>query len=187
MAHRSALRSHGMTAAEFLHYDAPEGRAELVRGEVQVTPPPGDRHGTTVLVLVERLAPFVRQHGLGRLWIEAGFELIALPRTVREPDIAFVRAGRVLPVSDGFVRGAPDLAVEVRSPSDTEARMREKLDDYSASGVSLVWLVDPRKRTARVISRGFPDRELSVADVLEGGELLPGFSLPLAELFEAVG
>jgi Uma2 family endonuclease len=187
MARRSALRSQGMTATEFLHHDTGEGRAELVRGEVQWTPPPGGRHGRTVLVLVRHLDPFVERHRLGSLFVDAGFELIELPRTVRAPDIAFVRAGRALVVTDGFVRGAPDLAIEVLSSSETASRLREKLEDYAVSGVSLVWVVDPRGRTVRVIERGLPERVLSVADVLEGGELLPGLTLPLDGLFAAVG
>jgi Uma2 family endonuclease len=183
MAHRSVLSPHGMTAAEFLYCDTGEGRAELVRGEVQLIPPPGGLHGATASALHERLAPFVRQRGLGRLLLDAGFELIELPRTVRAPDISFIRAGRVLAVTDGFVRGAPDLAIEVLSPSETESRLREKLDDYAVSGVSAVWVVDPRAQTVTVINRRSSERELHLGDVLDGGDLLPGFALPLDELF----
>jgi Uma2 family endonuclease len=147
---------------------------------------PGGRHGIIVGNLLTRLTIHVRANALGRVFSAAGFELLNLPRTVRAPDIAFVRAER-LPaegVGAGFMRLAPDLVVEVLSPSETTSRLEEKLNDYRAAGTPLVWIIDPETRTVMVVPADGPVRRLRADDVLDGGDVIPGFLCRVAEVFE---
>jgi Uma2 family endonuclease len=182
---RPAVLATNLSVDEFLAYPTPDGNAELVRGEIRVSRWPGAAHGSVVAEIFGRLFNHVTERRLGRLFTNAGFELLELPRTVRVPDIAFVRADR-LP-ADGLgprpLRIAPDLAVEVLSPSETRARIREKLDDYRASRIPLVWLIDPRARTVTVVEGELPDRRLGESDTLDGGEVVRGFSCEIRELF----
>jgi Uma2 family endonuclease len=104
---------------------------------------------------------------------------------VLAPDVAFVRADR-LPAeeeADRFARLAPDLAVEIISPSDTGPEVDEKVGLYLGAGVPLVWVVDPRRKTVRVWKGDGTDRLLSEDDELDGGEVLPGFRILVSRLF----
>jgi Uma2 family endonuclease len=136
-------------------------------------------------VLVE-IGVFARQHDLG---IPAGADgtVQLLKGLVRIPDAAFFSwdklPGRVLP-SKPIPELAPDLAVEVLSESNTPAEMRRKLREYFFAGVRLVWMIDPARRRADVYtSPDGPDATLDETQSLDGGDVLPGFTLPLAELF----
>ena len=177
-----------MTPDEFLVCDLPEGKAELVRGEVRVTPPAGGRHGVVEARLLTRLTVHVDRNRLGAVLGDAGFELVALPRTVRAPDVSFVRAERLPPdgIRHGFLKLAPDLAVEVLSPSETASLLEEKLDDYRSAGVPLVWVVDPDRRTVMVIAANAPLQWLREGDCLSDERVVPGFSCPVAQLFEGL-
>ena len=107
------------------------------------------------------LATYVRQHRLGVCFADStGYALSNLPNTVRASDASFVRADRLPPegISGGFVQLAPDLAVEVLSPSESASELSEKLADYRAAGTSLVWVIDPVKRTVAVIAVDAPVR-----------------------------
>jgi Uma2 family endonuclease len=178
-----------MTVDEFLVARLPDGKAELVRGEVRVTPPPGAPHGAASSNLLFLLSVHVRQRELGRVFGDSfGYELIRLPHTVRVPDASFVSADR-LPkqgVGPGLLKFAPDLAVEVLSPSETASELEEKLRDYTASGTSLVWIVDPVRRTVMVIPADAPVQWLSEGDTLDGGTVIPGFTCPVSEIFEGI-
>ena len=118
-----------MSAEEFLAYPLAEGKAELVRGELRVTPPAGGPHGKASTNLVIMLGAFAGLHRHGTVFADGvGYELLALPRTVRVPDVSFVASGR-LPepgIGPGLLKLAPDLAVEVLSPSETASELEEK-------------------------------------------------------------
>jgi Uma2 family endonuclease len=127
----------------------------------------------------------VKRLGLGTVLVEAGYVLRRMPDTVRGPDISFVSNSRVPrdQIPETFIPGAPDLAVEIISPRSRWSEVEERVADYLAGGARLVWLVDPRER--RVIVR-YPDRPPAVlmgSGTLEGEDVLPGFTLPMAELF----
>jgi len=128
---------------------------------------------------------FLQQHDLGIVLGEAG-TLRILPGQVRIPDVCFLRweqfPNRELP-REPVPALAPDLAVEVLSEGNTEAEMRRKLHDYFTAGVRLVWYVDPRTKTARSYTAEDQCVELGEQQSLTGGEVLPGFELPLGELF----
>ena len=166
-------------------------RYEIWHGELVRMAPAGGRHGECEANLVAAL----RQHarGLGRVYTgDTGFLLREDPDELVSPDVAFVRHDRLPPSAEriSYLRVVPDLVVEIRSPSDTDADVRAKLSLYLEVGVALVWIVDPQKQTVeevRASASGLSDSRLmhaSAGDVLEGGELLPGFRVSLADIFE---
>ncbi|MEN6493848.1 MAG: Uma2 family endonuclease [Thermoguttaceae bacterium] len=134
------------------------------------------------------LRQFVRSRNLG-IVLGADGTLKILPRQVRIPDVCFIRwerfpGGQLPQVQIPAV--APDLAVEVLSPGNTEGEMQRKLRDYFAAGVRLVWTIDPATRTAWTYTSPEQRTTYSEADRLSGGEVLPGFELPLRELFAEI-
>lgn len=178
-----------MTVEEFLVAKLPEGKSELVRGEVRVTPPAGAPHGAAAINLVVLLSNYVRQQQLGRVFGDAfGYELTRFPHTVRVPDGSFVRASRLPPdgLRPGILKFAPDLAIEVLSPSERASELEEKLHDYTLGGTSLIWVVDPVRRTVMTIATDAPVRWLSEGDTLDGGTVIPGFTCAVAEIFEGI-
>ena len=185
-AHRDAMV---VTVDEFLMLQLPEGKAELVRGEVRMTPPPGAPHGTAATNLLVMLANHVRSRSLGRAFGDSfGYELIRLPHTARVPDLSFVGADR-LPtggVGPGLLKIAPDLAVEVLSPSETASSLQEKLDDYASAGTPLVWVVDPIRRGVMIVATNAPVRWLREGDTLDGGGVIAGFACAVSEIFEGI-
>jgi Uma2 family endonuclease len=135
------------------------------------------------------IRPFVRSAKLGMLTTADGTYVLARnPDTVVVPDVAFVRwdrlPGRIRPKS--YIPVPPDLAVEVVSPSDTPRDVAAKMELYRRAGVPLVWWVYPERRAVAVYRAGQPVAELREGDELDGGEVLPGFRLPVAEIFAEV-
>ena len=189
MAHAAREDVMLMTPDEFLVHSLPDGKAELVRGELRVTPPAHGPHGCVATNIVGLLLAHVKRSGLGRVFADGvGYELIRLPRTVRVPDASFVRAVR-LPgdgIGPGLLKLAPDLAVEVLSPSESASELEEKLDDYRACGTPLIWVVDPVRRTVMIVASDAPVRWLREGEQLDAGEVIPGFSCAVAELFEGL-
>lgn len=178
-----------MTIDEFLVATLPEGKSELVRGEVRLTPPAGASHGMAATTLVVALSVYVKERRLGYVFGDAvGYELTRFPHTVRVPDASFVRADRV--PSDGLrptlFKFPPDLAIEVLSPSETASSLEEKIRDYATSGTRLIWIVDPMRRTILTIPDDTPVSWLAEGDTLDGGTVIPGFSYPVAEVFEGI-
>jgi Uma2 family endonuclease len=179
-----------VTAEQLLMMPDDGRRHELIRGEVTTMAPTGDEHGAIVWDLTGMVAQFIRQHQLGQGYgAETGFVLERDPDTVRAPDAAFVRKGRVPPkgARKGFFPGAPDLAVEVISPGDTYEEVDEKVHQWLAHGTQEVWVVNPRRRTVTVQSSAGAVRDFAGDDVLESPDLLPGFRCPLRELFASLG
>jgi Uma2 family endonuclease len=163
-------------------------RRELVDGEVIEMTPAGGVHGRLVLELGSRVRAHVQGHAGGVVVAgDVGFvlELPHDPERVRAPDVAFVAAGR-LPggqLPQGFIRGAPDLAVEILSPNDDPIEIQQKVRDYLEAGSRLVWVVAPRPRTVTVYRADGSARLVREPEALDGEDVLPGFVLPLAELF----
>ncbi len=175
-----------LTADEFFRlYSHKEGQYALVKGEVIEMAPPGGVHGGIAVNIAIGLGSFVRQHDLGRVVVETGFRLESRPDTVRGPDVAFIAKDRVpaegLPRA--FFMGAPDLAVEIVSPSDSAGELEMKLSNYLSNGSSSVWVVYPDSQRVQVFRPDGSCRWYSEDSVIEEPELLPGFSLPLHEIF----
>ena len=180
----TAQRSSTIITAEELLRRPDDGfRYELVHGELRQMTPSGYPHGVIVVNVTAPLHHHVRTHRLGQICAaETGFRIGRDPDTVRAPDVAFVRHARQGEPSEGFYEGAPDLAVEVLSPSDTVFEVEEKVAQWLRSGCSIVWVVNPRQRSVAVhTAEGV--RVLTEAGTLDGGDLLPGFVLPVGEIF----
>jgi Uma2 family endonuclease len=161
-------------------------RHELVRGELTVMTPAGGSHGRIAMKLGRLLGTHVEARQLGEVVAaETGFLIARDPDTVRAPDAAFISKDRVpaggLP--EGYVPLAPDIAVEVLSPSDTHLNVEEKIDQWLQAGAALVWVVNPRGRTVTVHRTGHDPRILREKDVLTGEDVCPGFSVRVADLF----
>ena len=165
--------------------DEPGYRSELSRGQLVREPQPGALHGEVTSRLHIALDAFVREYDLGRVTNQTGFRLASIPHTVRGPDVAFVRRERVPaqpPAS--FWPFAPDLAVEVASPSNSLSDLQQKVIEYFDAGTSEVWVIDPRTRTVTVYRSLTDIALLREDDTLESSQVIPRFSLPIARLFE---
>ncbi len=173
-----------MTADALLHPDIPE-RAELVRGVLVVREPPGFNHGAIVVRLASLINEYVRSHNLGLVVAgDAGFHLASDPDTVRGADVAFVRRDRVPdPAPVAFAGFAPDLAVEILSPSDRPGATLAKVADWLEGGTRLVWVIDPMRRIARIYHEDGTEDVIGERDALDGGSVIPGFSCLLDSLF----
>jgi Uma2 family endonuclease len=162
-------------------------RYELVRGELRTMTPTGLIHGLVTMRAASLLVAFVRSHQLGAvLAAETGYLLSRQPDHVRAADVAFIARGR-LSRSDihrpGYAPIAPDLVVEVISPSDTWSSVTEKALDWLAHGVKVVWLLDPDTRTAQIWrSGGEVDRRSGDAEI-DAEPVLPGFRCATSEMF----
>ena len=156
---------------------------ELDEGELITMPPAAEEHGHIEVDLVVLLGNFVKRHKLGRVYAgDTGFRLN--DRTVFAPDVAFVRRERVEAVrSKSFANGAPDLAVEIFSPSDGIRQTTRKVKQYLAAGCHTVWVVYPKSKKVVVFEASRAERTLHAGDLLDAPDLLPGFSVKVSELF----
>lgn len=170
-----------ITADELLHVHMPDKRVELVRGVLVVREPTGARHGRVAMNLALRLGAHVERTGAGQLYAaETGFTLARSPDTVRAPDIAFVRSGRLpRPEPAGFPDLAPDLVVEVLSPDDRPGAVLAKVADWLSAGSRLVWVIDPARRLARVYRMDGTEDIVTADQALDGENVVPEFSCPL--------
>jgi Uma2 family endonuclease len=169
--------------------DKPHGLWEFVDGEWKETPPMGAFASLLASTLDKRIGWFAREHQLGLSMVETLFRL-APDGPARRPDIAFVSYDR-WPFTVPFTEDPPafdiipNLAIEVNSPSNTLEEIHGKVHDYFFHGVQLVWVILPRQRFVYVYESIEDVRGLSEKRELDGGIVLPGFKLPLAELFGA--
>ena len=160
---------------------------ELIDG-VLVEKTMGYIESLLAIALSGYLRDYVKAHKLGIILGEAG-TLRILPGQVRIPDVSFISwdkfpGGKLPQVQIPAV--APDLAVEVLSPGNTEGEMQRKLHDYFAAGVRLVWYIEPATRTAKVYTSPDLCTQLNETQSLTGGEVLPGFQLSLHDLFAEI-
>ncbi len=174
----------GVTAEQLSAYPD-RGRYELVRGVPRVCEPPGGVHGRLAARIAARLIEHVDRHGLGTVLVETGYILRRGPDTVRGPDVSFISGTRLAPdqISDRFIPGAPDLAVEILSTSNRWPEVEEILADYFASGARMVWVVEPGDRRVIVRYPDHPPTVLAGDEVLEGADVVPGFHLVVSDLF----
>ncbi len=183
----SVLPKIQLMTAEDLFWLSNDGkRRELVKGELREMPPASGRHGIYGGRLQVYLGHHVLTQKLGEVFLaETGFTIARAPDTVRGPDIAFVSQNRLPdPLPDGYLPLAPDLAVEVVSPNDTKREVMDKIGEWLDAGVRLVWVVEFRKRTITVYRSRQQVRVLTEGDMLEGGDVVPGFSLPVRVVFD---
>ena len=162
------------------------GPCELIDGRIVRMNPTGLQHGNIEIALGSALREFVRKRGLGRVvGGEVGIYTRRNPDRVRGADLAFVSRERLAEKSpQGFLKVAPELVVEIISPTDRWQYMRDKLEEYFAIGVHRVWIVEPDNRDVLVYSASTEMRKFGEGDMLMGEGVLDGFILPVAELFE---
>jgi Uma2 family endonuclease len=175
-----------MTAEDLLRMPDDGFRYELVRGELRKMAAAGHRHGRIAINMTTPLDQFVRGQNLGIVYAaETGFRLASDPDTVRAPDVAFVRRERAEAVGDteGYWPGAPDLAVEVVSPSDTYTEVEEKILAWIDAGTRMVIVVNPRKRSVTVYRSRSDIIVLSENDVLDAGDVVPGWTMLVRHVF----
>ncbi|UCC81883.1 MAG: Uma2 family endonuclease [Gemmatimonadota bacterium] len=174
-----------MTAEELLREQPPHKRSELIRGRLVVREPAGGRHGAVTMQIALPLASYVKERDLGRVYAaETGFKIESDPDTVRAPDVAFIVKARV-PEEEprGYPAYAPDLVVEVLGADDRPGEVLAKVGAWLNAGVRLVWVVDPSRKIARVYRADGGESLLECADSLRGGDVVPGFELPLEDLW----
>ena len=175
-----------ITADELLQLYSRGVRGELIRGELCETMPAGGRHGEAVMKLGFFLGNFVIPRRLGRLAAsDSGVLLERDPDTVREPDIAYISAER-LPLDvevAGYYEVVPDLVVEVVSPGDSASEVMDKALMWLSFGARMVWAVNPASRSVDVYRPGERTQTLTQTDTLDGLDILPGFTCPVADIF----
>ena len=176
-----------MTADEFYDFCCRnDGRYELVDGKVVEMAPANEQHGSVAFNITGSFYIYSRQSGTGSGGVETGYRVRQDPDTVRGPDVSFnVRSreeGEEYPIPR-FVPGAPDIAVEVVSPSNTVAEMGRKVAEYLAAGSQRVWVTYPSTRSVVVHRLDGSIITYTGDDVITDEELLPGFSLPLSDIF----
>ena len=185
----SATITKPMTAEELLAMSDDSNRYELVKGELRMAPPPGSEHGEITMNLAGPLYQHVKSNNLGGVFAaETGFKLESNPDTVRAPDVAFMRRERALKMgrSPGYSSGAPDLAVEVLSPSDRTIQVEEKVAAWLEAGARLVWVASPKLRTVTVYRSLVDITVLTEQDRLEGDDVVPGFQIKVADIFRKI-
>jgi len=174
-----------VTADEFLRWPRDGFHHELWHGEVFTMSPSGSRHGEIALEIGGILRDFLRRHRLGRVTgAESGFLLRRDPDTVLAPDVGFIGQDRIGPAGlpEGFFEGAPDLAIEVQSPSESDREATDKARRWLEYGTRQVWVIRPRTAVVDVYTTQ-TSNSFSREELLVGGDVLPGFSVKVAEIF----
>lgn len=183
----TTTQNEPLTADDLLHLYSKGVRGELIRGVLYKTVSVGQEHGEIVMKLGHRLMSFIEPGKLGRLVASnSGVLLERDPDTVREPDLAYFSAERMPPGRrvTGYSEVAPDLVVEIVSPSDSDREINDKARMWLSYGVRLVWVVHPDTRTVDLHREGHSVAILTEADTLDGLEVLPGFTCAIREIFD---
>ena len=178
-----AARDQALTIEEYQSLpEDPCYRYELSQGRLVREPRPGARHGRVVAEVFKRLHEFVQRHDLGTVELECGYRLREQPAVVRGPDVSFIAKDR-LPASVpvGFWPFAPDLAIEVLSPSNTASEIEAKVLEYLDAGTRMVWVIDPETRSARIYA-GSEAHLVRESGDLSGGDILPELTIRLADI-----
>lgn len=158
-------------------------RYELIRGELIEMPPTKRTHGLLLLTFGARLLAHVMAHQLGQVVADTGFQLSREPDTILAPDLAFISRERVPPLSADYDALAPDLVVEIASPSNTAVALNEKIALYFQAGVRRVWVIYPNTRLVYDYASLKQVSILDEREMLEGGAVLPSFSIAVREIF----
>ncbi|HEX4610342.1 MAG TPA: Uma2 family endonuclease [Urbifossiella sp.] len=176
-----------LSAEEFfdLPFPADGSKQELVRGEVRTMPSPGLEHGEVQGNVLFVIKSFLKANPIGRVMVESGTVTERKPDTVRGPDVSYYSSRR-LPLEQRVVKyhdQVPDLCVEVVSPSNSLRQLKAKAKEYLFAGVLQVWIVDPEDRSVTVVTEPLASKNFETGATLHGGDILPGFSCKVADLF----
>lgn len=174
-----------LLTADDLFQLGPDAPYILIEGELVEVNPPGGIPGEVAGKLSAYLGMFILTNKLGKFFTnDVGFVLQQNPDTVLGPDFAFIWQGRLAKSPRAYIRIAPDLAVEVVSPSNTRAAVDRKTRIYLGAGVKQVWIVDPFRGELSVRQADTPAVVLGPEDTISGKDILPGFKLRVGDLFE---
>ncbi|NJN55223.1 MAG: Uma2 family endonuclease [Anaerolineae bacterium] len=184
---RTPAHSHKQITGAELYAMTGVGPSELVKGEIIKHMPTGHPHGFFENIIAFFLTLFVREHKTGRILTgEVGIYTRRNPDTVRAADVAFISHSRLAQAqAEGYLDVAPELVVEILSPGNTWSEVQEKLAEYFAVDVQMVWLVDPQLEQVHIYRSPEQVKLLRKEDTLTGENVLPGFAVALAEIFTA--
>ncbi len=180
-----AVEAPRLVTGEQLAQIGDMGRTDLVKGVIIHRSPTEYSHGRIVGNFSAILQAFVSQHKLGEVLVgQVGIYTARRPDTVRGADVAYISNERLARVqSSSYLDVAPELVVQVLSPDDRWGELMDKLSEYFAVGVQVVWVADPKTQSVYVYHAPNKVQHFSAEDALPGGEVLPGFDVPVAELF----
>jgi Uma2 family endonuclease len=173
------------TDAELLAFPKDGYEREIVNGELIVSPA-GSEHGSICMRIAGPLSTFVLARDLGEV-LDGQTGCRMKSDDLFSPDISFVTPKRWRAhqsTGETFFPGGPDLAVEVLSPGDTLGITEEKIAQYFENGTRLAWIVQPRGRIVTIYHGPTADRLLTISDSLDGEDIVPGFTLPLSQVFK---
>lgn len=160
-------------------------RWRLIQGELFMMSPAGGQHGAVCHNLAFILGSYIKQSKAGYAFgAETGFVLARNPDTMLAPDASFITADRAELITEKFIDGPPDLAVEVISPSQSAPNATEKAEQWLELGTQMVWLVWPRKRCITVHEAGKPDRTFEPGQSITDVPFMPGFVCAVAEVLD---
>jgi Uma2 family endonuclease len=181
----AAVQGRPVTAEALLAMPDDGLRLELVEGAVLASALRGEERGVVAADVLVSLGSHVRTRSLGAVYAAAGFWITTDPDTVMAPDVAFVSRERIEQAAIGreYRTCAPDLAVEVVSPGDSFAKVEAKVARWLGTGCRMVVVVNPERRAATIYRSNDDIVLLGEGDVLDGGDVVPGWTLPLRELF----
>jgi Uma2 family endonuclease len=172
------------TDAEIMRWPKDGYKRELIEGDIYMSPV-GYTHTNVCVNVLFMFTAYVREHNLGKICDSSiGFRLG--PKSLLSPDVSFVsneRFEKILVVPEKYFVGTPDLAVEVISPSDLRGVVSLKLDKYLLGGTHVAWLIDPKKATAEVRTLTSSKTLTGLDDLLDGGDVIPGFQCQLSAVF----
>jgi Uma2 family endonuclease len=174
------------TDEEFMALPKDGHRYELVNEALVDMGNSGMEHGYVACILVAVLTTFVQQNKLGAV-CDSSTAFTLKTGNKRSPDVAFVARERLKGLKRpprGFFQGSPDLVVEILSPSNTVEEIHEKIVEYFNNDTRLIWVIHPDEKYVLVYHSPEPDRLLRPQDQLEGEDVVPEFSMPVADLFE---
>jgi len=174
-----------ITAEEFIRMPDSSGRDELIAGIVQHRPYAYAREGQAAWSLLVEMGKYVEAHELGHCVASCGFVLAMDPDTVRAPSGAFIaRAREDTPLHpSGYWQGVPDLAILVISALDVYGELAARVQNWREARIPLLIVADPYLRQVTVYQPDHAPLLLTEADTLDGGEVVPGWRLPVREIF----
>lgn len=183
-----AVQQKRMTYSEFEAFTAaPENRDrnfELINGEI-VEVSPTEQHATIAATIAGEIYAYLKQHSIGRVGVEPRHKIPDDHHNALIPDVAFTSTERLLPiVKRGAVPQMPDLAVEVKSPDDSSLALRAKAIYYLNNGSSMVWIVYPDQELVEIYQPDTDVQILTAKDTINGGSVLPGFTLAVRDVFD---
>lgn len=165
--------------------DPTDGRYELVRGVPQVRDSAARGHGYIAMEMGYKIRHYLDTHPIGAVMVDVFYITERDPDTVRAPDVSFVTYEHFNQMPAWKPGDTPhDLAIEVLSPRNRPKEIAQKVAEYLARGTRLVWIVDPTTETVAVYAPDALPYRLGVGEVLDGADVLPGFRIPVKQIFD---